>query len=355
MFDQIETYLLQRIFEDLDPNIFNNINLNTNDEPYQKIPKTNAQIKSSIRESKTTTIHFKYQIKVFNHIIKLLEPITNKLNKSNYKIAVLYLENSILNPQKTNNTRRHILDIIYYIYENIDDEQILDLKEIEKILHLFIRKNDEFDSIISDLNYFIIVSKHDLLKIDNIYNPVKTSKLLILNALSLTYSFELFHYPETADKLDKLNIHYKILINQFAPYYFTYALNENLNKKKFDETLKYDLEEEHQNHQNHQQHQDIKTKLSSFFKQSYSLPKFEEVAIKFCELNTESNVDLKIMELFDAISLAELETEEIVPKFEQAFIEYLKWRKIFDYAKREENDDEDEDQINETISGILNR
>ncbi|KAI5968165.1 uncharacterized protein KGF55_000012 [Candida pseudojiufengensis] len=324
MFDNIETYLLQRIFEDLEPQSFDSLDLSFSIDNNLKLQKskttnhvkfndnstnTKKHIPPRRKSIVTSTSQIKNQIKLYNKILKLLEPFETKLDDTNYKIAILYLEDQILHPKKSiKNIRTYMLDIIYYIYKNIDDEQPLNLREIENTLHYFMAKRDQFDLIISDLNYFEATVKSEQHN-DN-FNNIKKSKLLILRALAYTYAFEKFQYPHISNKIDNLeSYNYRILLNQLSPYYFLWALDENLTKYKYQKAHK-------------KQGSDNSPLISC------TLPLFEEVAIKFCELNTETNVDSKIMEIFDAISLSQLSSDEILPKFNESFTEYLKWLKV---------------------------
>lgn len=337
MFNQIQTYLLKRIFEDLDPNLFHSI-----EETTIPTPATAAEspILGSYSKYNDAAVspprHFKTQIRVYNQIINLINLYKGlQLTNDNYKLVVLYFEyyhlyittNKVVEP----NPRRTTLNYINYIITSLDTKPTSYQKTIsiiEDLLFIFTPTaqlgTTYLNEILSDFNYFITYfQSHSTL-----------TKSTVIHAISLTFAFEIFQYPRIANKIKQtsttttntpqsppppppqlsLSSQQQNLLIQFSRFYFitswiNYTTNKSIKSISLDEVAK----------------QFCQTEFDKVVKESLDeqqLNNKEQGNSKSVMLMDEENIEDRVVEMYNAGSLAGLRSDEIIQLFQEAMKEY---------------------------------
>ncbi|KAI5969216.1 hypothetical protein CANMA_001769 [Candida margitis] len=377
MFNKIQTYLLQRIFEDLDPSLFQSIDyplssnattisttLSLTGKNVHATPPSlslanqggsQSQVQSGsgtaiiesfvdekkVKRHKASTGQFKNQINVYNEIIHMINSQQFQLNDDNYQIVVLYFEYYVLyinnsnSRDKEDNPRRQILNYIDHILTSLDTiSSNKTIHEINKVLHNFnpTRTLSQLDEIFSDFTYFINQFKFNI------------TKSTLLHALSLTFAYEVFQYPVMANKINnnskltnvkqqqqqkqqkqKQEEDCRLLI-QFSRFYFISALL-NFNKYKsgkfvaLDEVVKEFCATEFDKVVG-----EAKAEVEGGASDGKSRKEGdkEDGNLKSTNGNGKvgNNFDDRLIQLYNAGSLAELRSDEIILSFQEAMKEY---------------------------------
>lgn len=328
MFNKIQTYLLRRIFEDLDPSLFQTI-----EGPILPSPTSASSLSPSTGQDSQETIllhnsieindttsprRFKNQIIVYNQIINLINHYKSQLTDDNYKLIVLYFEyyylNIKLNRVIDDNPRRQVLNYIDYILSSIDDTVLYTTTiEIDKILHTFNQTCNlpQLDDVLSDFNYFIKQFQSNI------------TKTTLIHAVSLTFAYEVFQYPTMANKINNnksTNLKQRRLLIQFSRFYFITAwLNYTQNK-----SLKFiALDEVAQ--------QFCQTEFDKVVKDIRQRERVVEGILggrgHEDQYSDEGgggcgSIDDRLIQMYNAGSLAELRSDEIIQLFQEAMKEY---------------------------------
>ena len=322
MFNKIQTYLLRRIFKDLDSSLFQegSAQESYNDKKLGKCQAATAITTTSF----TNSHHCKNQIKVYNEIINLINQYKNYLTDDNYTLIVLYFEyyHVHIKPNKVveDNPRRHVLNYIYYILSTIDDTvSYKTITEIDNLLHSFSPTCNlsQLNDILSDLKYFI----------NNQFPKPKFTKTTLIHTIALTFAYEVFQYPHMDDKINHtnaINSQQRKLLIQFSRFYFKTAwLNYTKNKStryialddvaklfcqsEFDQVVEEDATEE------------------PFLSNNTRKDK--------CKTNNHNGggleeIDDRLVQMYNAWSLAELRSVEIIQLLQEAMQEYRFRRQV---------------------------
>ncbi|KAI5967240.1 hypothetical protein KGF57_000455 [Candida theae] len=366
MFTKIQTYLLKRIFEEVDPSLFQVLK-----DPVSPFATTSTTLptpslsivgqflnyetnnnKFTPHGQPETTLQgiFKTQIRIYNQIINQINLYKNQLTDGNYRLVVLYFEYYYLYIKTSKvvepNLRRQLLSHINYILTSIDtasppmaQDCINSFLKVLVTLHPITSTNNnnykgqQVNEIISDLNYFISQSQSPL------------TKTTLLHAVSLTFAYEVFHYPILANKISQsksLTLKQRRLLTQFSRFYFLtswkhYTQSKSLTSVSLDEVgtsfcqsefdkVVEDVKEERKNEEGKQEGDT--TDLGTHAKRDGCNDTDHGCGGVDSTVGVDDGIDNRVIQLYNAGSLAELRSDEIIQSFQEAMKEYRMRRQL---------------------------
>ncbi|KAG7663060.1 uncharacterized protein J8A68_003403 [[Candida] subhashii] len=224
---KIHSFLLQRIFEELDPKLFNDIS----------VPKESCFIEDGVHPAHykcripqqyyRPTILCENQAWLFYNLFHVVEHLP--LSDSNYQLIVYLLEHRMLYLKKesiSDITREDILDAFTYVIQNADPETLI-FGELKAGFIVFLNGDRLLEHFVDQILYFI--------------EKVKMTKHGLDNALSMASAFNVFMYPKFHERIKKLPFEEFNLLEDFTLYYiYKFLLDKDHKYPLIDDiTLQY--------------------------------------------------------------------------------------------------------------------
>ncbi|RCK66012.1 hypothetical protein Cantr_01807 [Candida viswanathii] len=189
-FNQVQTFLLHRIFKDLDKSLFEA------DDPVISKTQTGSKTIPYEYRIRSPTATLKSQISVYNTIVGRIKklPVTER----NFEMLIYLFEYRYLYLRTNDLSRRNVIDLVKYVVNSCPHS--LDVSTLIDTMKLLL---DQSLSVVLDdfadfVRYFPNLTKYSL-----------------NNVIAITYAFEIFFYPDMYEKLFKVSTFIR-------HYYFTY-------------------------------------------------------------------------------------------------------------------------------------
>ncbi|KAK6874931.1 hypothetical protein K6H11_001254 [Candida tropicalis] len=186
-FNQVQTFLLHRIFKDLDRSLFE-----TDDTVISKTETGSKTIPYEYRIKSPTAI-LKNQISIYNTIVGRIKklPVTER----NFEFLVYLFEYRYLYLRTSYLSRKNVIDLVRYVINSfthpIDVPLLIDTMKALLDPPL----TNILDDFASFVRFFPNLTKYSL-----------------NNAIALTYAYEMFFYPDLEQKLS--------MVKDFLRHYY---------------------------------------------------------------------------------------------------------------------------------------
>ncbi|AOW31571.1 hypothetical protein MG5_06218 [Candida albicans P57072] len=203
-FNRVETFILHRIFVDLNKDLFEKIT----QEPIVSRVKTGSKYipYEYIVQSPTTTI-LKNQIAVYNAISEKIQELP--ITENNFELIIYGLEYQYLHLKFRTLERKDVVDIIGYVISTSDGK--FGITNLVESIQLII--DPKLRVVVDDFASFT----------KTFPNLTKTS---LNHALAITYAYGIFFYPVVHNVLNCTK-NVKLMRDFMRYYYLRYLQNPN--------------------------------------------------------------------------------------------------------------------------------
>lgn len=199
--EKVQAFLIQRIFHELDPRLFDDINFPIEKQEMQGHSEREYCCCTIPGEYFCPTKRYKNQVRMFYRFFYMSEQLP--LSEQNYRLIVYLLEHRFLLLRKDNINdviRKDIVDAFVYAIGQSDPKD-LRICELKVGLLILIGENTLLELFVDEILFFFeLIHDYD-------------------QALSFAYALEVFKYPMFHDKIAKLAPEKCKELSEFALYY----------------------------------------------------------------------------------------------------------------------------------------
>ncbi|EMG45396.1 hypothetical protein SBY92_000705 [Candida maltosa Xu316] len=200
VFNKVQTFLLHRIFKDLDKRLFED---NVGFPIVSAVETGSKSIPYEFIVNSPTTI-LKNQIFVYNYLIEKLKKFP--LTEHNFEFFVYAFEYQHLFSKKEKLSKRDVIDLIAYVVKSCN--RPIDASNLT-------------ETLVSLINPSVKIIIYDFLAFTKKFTNLTSAN--IKKAVAMTYAYEVFCYPTINRCINKtVNLNPEIVRGFIRDYYFRY-------------------------------------------------------------------------------------------------------------------------------------